>query len=132
MKDMKSTVDVAKSLEAAAYSATANGTGVDLQGYEGALFVYDMGVFGGTSPTATLKLQESDDNVTFTDVAAADLEGTQPAAITGAADQIIARVGYKGSKRYLRAAITAIGGTSPSLPLSASVVRGAARHNPLT
>lgn len=132
MRDMKSTIDVVKSLEAAAFTTTANGAGVDLQGYEGALFMYDMGVFAGTTPTATLKLQESDDNVAFTDVAAGDLEGVQPVAISDTADQVIARVGYKGSKRYLRLAITAMAGTGPSLPLSGSIARSKARHNPLT
>jgi len=132
MKDMQSTVDVVKSLEAGTFTATANGSSADLQGYEGALFVYDVGVFGGTSPTMTLQLQESSDDSTFTAIAAADLEGVQPVQITGALDQLIARVGYKGSKRYVRQAITAIGGTSPSLVMSASIVRGAARHNPLT
>lgn len=129
---MKSTVDVVKSLEAGTFTATANGSSADLQGYEGALFVYDVGVFSGTSPTATLRFTESDDDATFTAVAATDLEGVQPVQITDTADQLIARVGYRGAKRYVRAEISAIGGTSPSLVMSCAIVRGAARHNPLT
>lgn len=132
MKDLHNHLGPSQSLVPAVRTATANGLGVDLRGFEGAMFTVDLGTFGGTSPTMTLQYQESDDNSTYTAIAASDLgSGAQPAQITTANDDLIIKDSYIGSKRYVRVAITAIGGTAPSLPMAGSVVRGFARHQPV-
>jgi hypothetical protein len=129
--DMYNVNSPSSSIRAQAVTATLNGTGVDLQGFEGALVLLDLGLFGGTTPTATIKIQESDDNTTFTDVAAADLLGGVLPAIDTTNDETTYERGYIGRKRYIRVAVTAIAGTSPSLPTSAVVVRGGPRKQPV-
>lgn len=120
-RDLKSNVDVVESLAPASRTAAVNGTGVDLGDYNSAMVVIQAGAAGGTSPSFTFEVQESDDNSTFTAVADADLDGSEP-VITAA--QAAVRIGYKGAKRYIRAAITTVSGTSPTLLCSAAVVRG--------
>ena len=51
MKDLKNNIGVVQSLAPAARDADANGTGVDLQGFESATVVIDMGAEGITLST---------------------------------------------------------------------------------
>lgn len=105
-----------QSLAPQARTASANGTSADLAGYRGAICVFAVGTI--TDGTHTPKLQESDDNSTFTDVAAGDLEGTWAAL----ASSTLQAVGYKGRKRYVRAVITVAGATTGGI-YSAVVTR---------
>lgn len=129
MRDLYNSLAPAQSIVPQAITATANGTGVDLSGYEAADILIDLGTFAGTSPTATVKIQESSDNSTFTDVATADLlGGAGSIAVDTTNDAQIHERSYIGDLQYVRVIVSAIGGTSPSLPMGASVVRGLARH----
>ncbi|ASQ10647.1 hypothetical protein [Sinorhizobium meliloti] len=110
MKDTYSALNFAHTLEPAARTASANGAGVDLRGYNSALVQVVAGVW--TDGTHTPKLQESDDDSTYTDVAAADLLGSFT-VIDGADDDAQTfKVGYKGNKRYIRGATTVAGATT--------------------
>jgi hypothetical protein len=129
MRDQKSELDFKESLAPASRTATVNGTGIDLANADGATAIMQAGAAGGTTPSFTFKVQESDDDSTYADVAAADLVGSQPAAVTAA--QAPVRVGYIGKKRYLRWAITAVSGTSPTLLCSAGVLLGHIRKQPV-
>lgn len=124
MRDLKNVIDFATSLAPAARTATANGTGVDLSGYNGAVVFFYTGTI--TDGTHTPKLQESVDNSAFTDVAAADLEGTL-AALASSTNQ---EAGYKGTKRYVRAVSTVAGATTGGV-YSAIIVRGHAMKQPV-
>lgn len=73
-----------------------------------------------TDGTHTPKVQESDDNSTFTDVASTDLAGTALVAITANSVQ---RISYVGNKRYIRVATT-VSGTTTGGMYTASVLRG--------
>lgn len=106
MRDLKNNLSEATSLAPAARTATANGTGVDLKGFGAAEVFFNVGTI--TDGTHTPNVQESDDDSTYTDVAAADLEGTL-AALASNTNQA---VGYKGSKRYIRAVSTVSGATT--------------------
>lgn len=129
MSDLKSHISVVQSLAPASRTATANGTGVDLTGFDAATVVLDLGAISGTTPSFTFEVQESSDNSSFAAVAAADLDSGQPAAVT--AGGAVVEIGYRGIKRYLRAAVTVVGGTStPTLLCSATVVRGNPRKLP--
>lgn len=129
MRDLFNNIDPASSIAAQAVTATVNGAGVNLQGYNGADFLVDLGTFAGTTPTATIKFQESDDNTTFTDVAATDLlNGANSIAVDTTNDAQVHRRGYVGKKQYVRVIVSAIAGTTPSLPMSATVVRAHGRH----
>lgn len=128
-RDLVNNVDVVESLAPASRTAAANGTGVDLRGFESATVVINLGAAGGTSPSFTFAVEESDDNSAFTAVADADLMGDAEPVVTAAGAPV--KIGYKGGKRYLRVAITAVSGTSPTLLCSASVVRGHASLAPV-
>jgi hypothetical protein len=128
MRDLKDNIDTVPSIHPGAKTASANGAGVDLQGYDAAMCLLAVGAW--TDGTHTLKLQESDDNSVFSDVAAADLQGAFT-VISGAGQQnAVQRVGYIGSKRYIRAATTVAGATTGAI-YGAAIVRGSARLMPL-
>lgn len=90
----------------AARTSTANGTGIDLLGVQSNLIVFTVGAI--TDGTHTPKLQESSDNSSWSDVAAADQVGTL-AALTANTNQ---QVSYIGKLRYVRPVVTVTG--SPS------------------
>ncbi|MDA8254986.1 MAG: hypothetical protein M0Z99_04980 [Betaproteobacteria bacterium] len=121
--DIKQTQDVQNSLAPAARTASANGSGVDLANFASATVAFVVGTI--TDGTHTPSVEESDDNSTFTAVAAADLIGTL-AALASNTNQ---RVGYRGSKRYLRAVSTVAGATTGGV-YAAVVIRGDGRKQP--
>ena len=101
------------SLAAGTYVASGNGAGIDLQGYQGVLkIVLDSGAGGGTTPTLDVKIQDSTDNSSFTDVV--NKAFAQVGA--GASLQSLG-IDTRGVKRYIRAALT-ITGTSPTFGLA--------------
>lgn len=120
-RDLKSKIDYAQSLAPAGYSAAAIGAGVDLRSYNSAVVLVSAGAAGGTSPSFTFEVQDSADNATFTAVAATFLQGAEPVITAGGE---VHRIGYVGGQRYIRASITAVTGTTPTLACSAGVLRG--------
>ena len=128
MRDLKNNLDGANSIVPASYTATTNGSGVDLREYDGAMVVFQAGTAdtGNGDETYAPGVEESDDNSNFSPVAASDLEGT-PVNLTSNSVQ---RIGYKGRKRYVRAALT-LSGTTPSVNASALVVRGLPHRAPV-
>ena len=143
MKDLSNSISPAVSLAAAVRTAAANGTGVDLQGYESATVLVDVGAEGDTLSSSVffeVSLEESDDNSTFTDVEQAGIvDGTIASGgiflkldgTTGGDPDTtggIFRVGYVGVKRYIRVVLAKTGTHSNGTPLGAMVVKGHARH----
>ena len=101
---------------AARTNGTVNGTGVDVtdpaggsDSFTSAMFVVFTGTI--TDGTHTFTCQESDDNSTFTAVAAGELQGTSP-VVAAADDDAVYAVGYMGSKRYLRLSVVSAGTTT--------------------
>ena len=144
MKDLSNNISPAVSLPAAVRTAAANGTGVDLQGYESATVLVDVGAEGDTLSSSVhfeISLEESDDDSTYTDVAQASIiDGTIASGgiflkldgTTGGDPDTtggIFRVGYVGNKRYIRVVIAKTGTHSTGTPIGAMVVRGSARHS---
>ncbi|MCX4974220.1 hypothetical protein [Streptomyces sp. NBC_00620] len=131
MRDAYSNVTVRETLAIVARTASANGTGVDryLSGaaFQDALVIVHTGTI--TDGTHAIDVQESDDNTNFTSVAAAELQGTEP-SIVAADDNKMFVVGYKGTKRYLRAIVTASGTTSGGI-YGASVLLANPRNAPV-
>jgi hypothetical protein len=122
MRDLKSNIKPVQSLIPATRTAAANGAGVDLAGYNAASVVFSNGAIGGTaSPTFTFEVQESDDNTTFTAAADKDLRGVEP-VITAA--NLVSQVSYIGYKRYIRAILKTVAGTTPTLDCAAHVILG--------
>jgi hypothetical protein len=110
MKAIKDLYKKVNGFVPAARTATNNGTGVDLANVIENEFVYQTGAY--TDGTHTPKLQESDDNSAFTDVAAADQVGTLAAVSSSAGQNAFQAVSYIGSKRYCRMVLTRSGTTT--------------------
>lgn len=127
--DLVNNVDIVESLAPASRTAAVNGTGVDLRDFNSATVVIEAGAAGGTTPSFTFEVQESNDDTTYTAVADADLMGDAEPVITAAGAPT--KIGYRGTKRYLRAAITAATGTGPTLLCAASVIRSHANLAPV-
>ena len=144
MKDMSNNIATAISIKNADQTAASNGTGVDLQGYDSATIIADVGAEGDTLSSSVhfeLSLEHSDDNSTFTDVAQADitdgtissggiwlkLDGTAGGNPDTAGD--IFRVGYRGGKRYIRVVLAKTGTHSTGTAIGAFVMKGHARHS---
>lgn len=88
-------------------AATGNETGVDLLNYEGSMICVLDAEAGGSGITYAVKLQDSADNSSFSDLSGAAFDTTSANA---ASVQKIA-VDIDNCKRYVRAVITVAGGT---------------------
>ena len=144
MQDLSNNINPAVSIINAVKTAAANGTGVDLQGYEKATVLVDVGAEGDTLSSSVyfeISLEESDDDSTYTDVAQAGIvDGTITAGgiflkLDGTAGGNpdtaggIFRVEYVGGKRYIRVVLAKTGTHSNGTPIGAMVVRHKARHS---
>lgn len=110
MRDIMNRVHIAPAFapKAAVTDNTAQvSTVADLRGYDGGMLAYILGTNADTDMTYTLLIEDSDDNSAFTAVADAYLNGTE---VLGSADFSddgeTRKIGYNGTKRYLRATIT--------------------------
>jgi hypothetical protein len=123
MKDLYNNLKLVVAISPATRaSALTTGTVIDCVGYEAVMIEVNCGVV--TDGTTTPALQESADNTTFGAVAAGDLQGAFVALVAG-----VQKVGYLGSKRYLRLD-TAVAATTTGALYGATAVLGRARHNP--
>lgn len=108
-----------------ARTASANGTGFDLEGSNGAegeaiIILASDAASAGTNPTLDVKLQESSDNSTFTDISGATF--TQVTDAAQALEKI--SINTNDVKRYLRAVGTIGGTSSPAFTYSVALVYG--------
>ena len=121
-------------------AGTADTGGIDMQKFRRALFVLDVGAFGA-SATVDMKLQESTDNSSFTDLAGTGASITQLAAAGG--NNRLATLEVRAgqiTKRYVRARVTvgtaatilccvALGGEAVDKPGSAQDVAAVAQRS---
>ncbi|HUU97698.1 MAG TPA: hypothetical protein VM487_18335, partial [Phycisphaerae bacterium] len=98
------------------FTGTSNGTGVLITGYKATAIVNCGTILAGDS--LTLKLQESADNITYTNVSTTDLwtdvdAGTDVTVFDDTSSDATYRQVYNGTQPYVRVAITAVtdGGT---------------------
>lgn len=129
MKDLLNwlgTDAIRSSILPAARAATVNGSGVDLQGYEGATMIAETGAWAGNQGTWALTIQDSTDNVTFVAAASTDLIGTA-LTLSGQINRGLMGQSYKGNKRYIRATGTLTGGGT-NTTFGVSFIRGFKRH----
>jgi hypothetical protein len=112
-------------------TTTLTSGSIDMQVLRRALFILNLGAFGGTSPTcsAVITLQESPDNTTWTNNATIP---TTTVSVQNTGGTVEVRSGQLGAgKRYARVSIVfTIGGTSPTIPASCLAVGGEANHKP--
>lgn len=130
MRDAYGNVTARATLAITTRTASGNGTGVDRAAsgamYQDAMVVVHTGTI--TDGTHAVDIQESDDNSAWNSVAASELQGAEP-SIVAADDDKVFIVGYKGTKRYLRVAITASGTTTGGV-YGATVVLANPRNAP--
>lgn len=127
MRDLVTNIGAETALAPSVLTATATGAAIDLRGFGSAALLVITGAIAGAGDF-TAKLQESDTTTAgdFADVAAADLSGALPATLEANA---VAKLGYRGHKRYLRLVITRNGGTS--IAAGAVLVKGDAVQRPV-
>lgn len=78
---------------------TQTGTGVDMQGYEGVMFV---AMFGALTATAVTKLHAEQDTASGFDADPQDLAGTELAIAVADANKCLVLDIYKPRERYVR------------------------------
>lgn len=126
-RDINKDVAVAETLSPNIVTSTTAGDTVDLLGFRQAMFVAHIGTI--TDGTYAFDPEESDDDSTWTNIAAGDLSGSFTNA-SSSADDTIQEVGYLGSKRYIRCNVTVTGSPSDGGPIGITVIKGAPRQAP--
>ncbi|MGY4313726.1 hypothetical protein [Bradyrhizobium sp. JR3.5] len=116
MRDITQNTGLAQSIAPSVLTATTNGSGIDTLNFESAALVVSVGAVTGSF---NVKLQDSPDNATFTDVPASLLVGSLPGTLVA---NTVVKQGYLGAQRYLRAVLTSAGGTS--IAIAATIVLG--------
>ncbi len=119
--DLHSNVKPMQCIGPVAVGANATKTGkiIDRKGYAGLMFAVGYGAVTTTGSIVTLIVKEGDVTGTLTSVADGDLVGTETLAslaagarTSGTGQNVIKRIGYKGSKRYVQALTVSTGTTS--------------------
>lgn len=125
MRDLVSNIGVAQAIAPAVLAAAADGTAVDLLGFDRVAFAISTGAIVGSGDFG-VKVQESDDGAAFTNAAASAVQGSIPATLAAASTY---KLGYVGFKRYARLSVTKAGGTS--IALAAVALKGDAANRPV-
>lgn len=132
MIDLAANIKVVESIaKPTANTADTNGASADREGFDAVAAVIRTGVI--TDGTHTFKLQESDDDAAWTDVAAADQDvygNDGSLAIEADDDDLTVYVNYHGIKRYVRAVVTVAGETTGGI-YRADFVLGAPHNRPV-
>jgi hypothetical protein len=126
--DLHSNVKERRVISPVAVGTTGTGqTGkiIDRQGFGGVQFLLSYGAITSTTAVFTATVLEGDVTGTMTSVADADLIGTEALAgvaaanprVSGTSMNVSKKIGYKGTKRYVRADVksTATAGTLVSV-----------------
>ncbi len=128
LKDLENRISVVQSIAPAVRNATAMGTGVDLQGHNSAMVIFNFGTW--TDGSHTPSLQHSQDNSTYVTCDTNSLNGAFVAVSSGAGSNTIQKIGYTGGYRYIRAVMTVAGATTGAAA-NAVVLRGHPAVNPV-
>ena len=98
-RDALANVSPAQTIRPQALAADVTGETVEVRGFEEVEIILDVGLY--TDGSFTFTAQESADGSVWTDVAAADLDGSFP-TLSASNDNQQHRLGYTGSERYIR------------------------------
>jgi hypothetical protein len=133
-KDLHSRLGLVAALMAASVADNTVQTGatVDLQGFESCTFAVQSGTLADADATFTVKLQHGDlaNGSDMADVTAADLIGAAPVFSAATDDNVARKVGYRGTKRYVRVVITPASNAAAAA-FSALAILGHARNQPV-
>lgn len=132
MRDLHNNINVARGISPASIisaNGTTTGQTIDVADFDSLEFLFLAGAI--TDGTFTVTIYEGD-TANMSDEAAvadADLLGTEP-VLTSADANAVKRVGYKGSKRYVRAKVVQTGATTGGF-LSCIVLQGHPKTAPV-
>jgi hypothetical protein len=141
-KDLVSDFSANVMIASATYSADATPVAIDMAGFEGCQILIEVGA-GGITFSGTNKIEfvltESDDNSSYSNVAAGDVIHAPQAVSSGIvysltaahASATVVRLGYKGTKRYLKLLADFSGTHGTGTPLSAVALLGAPVTGPV-
>ena len=147
MQDLSHNISIGNSIINAVKTTGANGSAVDLQGFEEATAIVTVGAEGDTLSSSvyfTVALQHSDDNSSWSNAAQADIVNGTIAAdgiwlkldgTTGGDPDTTGgewQVGYVGGKRYVRLVLAKSGTHSTGTPISGVVVKSRPRSAPVS
>jgi len=127
MRDLYSALGVVSAVVPQVLAATDTGAAIDLKDFDSVVVLVNTGAIV-SSGNYTAKLQESDTTTAedFDDVEAADLLGSFPASLAASTAY---KVGYIGTKRYVRTVVTKNSGTS--IACSIQIVKANAAIKPV-
>lgn len=106
---------------------------IDRKGYDSLTIIIALGTLTDANVTAAVTLEHGDDSgLSDTAVpAAVDLVGTPTlAGFQYDDDKECRKIGYIGTKRYVRVTVTPTGNNSGALPVSAIGLRGSPQASP--
>ena len=99
---------------------------IDMQGYKSLVWVIQLGAITDADATGVVLIEESDTDFSGSAVADIDLNGTEALINFDFADDNLARkIGYHGSKRYVRMTITPADNNAGDIFLSATAIQEA-------
>ena len=108
--DLHSNIKAVHCIEAAVHTATTtNGAAIDTDGFESCEFIVHVGA--AIDGDFTVALEQSPDNgsgspTSWTAVPAAEVLGTNPVVIVTGHTDSVARIGFIGKERHVRAVLT--------------------------
>ncbi len=136
MRDLYHNVAVQQALNPVNSTTTKTSSTIDLQGFNSATVVFAIGLAGDTlsgSVYWTLKLQDSDNDSSYADVALAGLVNGAATYVVNSMskDETSYSFGYTGGKRYLQAVAIPTGSHSTGTPVGVIALKGAAALKPV-
>jgi len=141
MRDILHNLKVVEAIAPAVYTADNTPAAIDLQGFDSATLAIHIGV-GGITFTSTNRIEfvltHSDDGTSYSAVTADDVLGVSSVsngivkALTAAhASTEVFKVGYVGTKRFLKLLADFSGTHGTGTPLSAVAILGHAASAPI-
>ncbi len=136
MKDLHNSIDVRRAISPVdlANDTPAVSQIIDMQGYESLEFLLATGSLADAGATFTVLVEDGDDSGLSDNAAVADAQllGTETlASFDQSHDNGVRKIGYIGTKRYVRLTVTPSGNAAAAL-FSAVAILGHAQLDPQT
>jgi len=136
MRDLYDNITVTQATVPAVATATVTSSAIDLQGYNSALVLFEIGTSGDTlsgSVNWTLSLTEcATSGGTYTAVAASDTSaGVNSITVALGQDATSYKLGYIGSQRFVKGVATKAGTMTNGTIIGITALKGAAAYRPV-
>ena len=126
MHDIVSSIGIENTIDPQTATGDVTGNAVDIRGFRAIAIAVLTGTI--TDGTHSFTVKESDDGSTWSDVDATELEGAlEDVTSSNDGNQ---KIGYHGTKRYIRVNATVTGATSGG-SYAVAVIKGHATEEPV-